>query len=384
MGVYDGRAVDLAPSPSRLAVALAACAVVGWLAYASGALSPHSRADEREEPEPVAEPVADLCAASLATLLCERSVGAGFFVREGLLLTSAHVLCPEGEGLRVVLADGREEAGQVVVRDDWLDIAAVRLPTLRAPPLALGDPGRLQIGDTVVALGAPLLELSARAGLVRAPLRNHLGIAYVQFKIAVGPGDSGGPLLDARGRAVGLVSIAARDARGTGLALPITYALELVPELSAERAAFDEEPWRVALAQVAEADLRERESFARAFELPGLAQARLEPGGIEVLVLARGREAPSPTLLSLIVRRGSRTLCQVLSRVDAFEPFSAVAADQLSDSRLLRWLRRSDLGADLYLGRVRLPKDCRPRSRLAGIEVLLERGDPRADRVDLR
>jgi hypothetical protein len=209
----------------------------------------------------------------------------------------------------------------------------------------------------------------------------------VQFKIAVEPGDSGGPLLDVRGRAVGIVSIvsiAARDSRGTGLALPIACAIERIPQLEAERAAISRDSWRAALAQIAEADRRDRESFARAFALPGIAQARLKPGGIEVLVIARGKQAPVFASLSLLVRRATRPLCQVLRRAESFEPLSCRWPTPTSPIPGLQSLRRSGLEANLSLGRVRLPKDCMPKGRLAGIEGVLDQGDPRADRVDLR
>jgi S1-C subfamily serine protease len=160
-----------------------------------------------------------------ALLRCAGSLGTGFFVSADTLLTNAHVACPIGDTMKVILKHGREAPGTIVKSDVEVDLALVRVATLQGEPLPLGDAGQLTVGDRVVLVGNPMgLEFTVHEGIVSSLSRSILGVAYVQLDAKINPGNSGGPVLDGQGRVVGVVSMKHPQAEGLGLALPINYA----------------------------------------------------------------------------------------------------------------------------------------------------------------
>src|SRR5262245_21164046 len=162
---------------------------------------------------------------STVAIHCQGSVGSGFFVAPGLVLTSEHVVCPPGQPMTVRLPDGTEGSGQVSRYDDRLDLALVQVAGIDAPPLPLGDAGTLSVGDRVMVVGSPKgMEFSVSQGGVSSLDRVYLGVAMIQTDTPINPGNSGGPIPDERGRVVGVVALKRRDAEGISLALPINYA----------------------------------------------------------------------------------------------------------------------------------------------------------------
>ena len=158
-------------------------------------------------------------------LTCGGRLGSGFFVDPERLLTNAHVVCGPSVPVDVKLADGRKLAGRVRALDEWLDYAVVDVPGARAAPLPLGDSTTLVAGAPVVLVGTPVgLEATVHAGKVSYVARNLQGVAHVQLNADVNPGNSGGPVLDAQGRAVGIVTLKQEGADGVGFALPVEYA----------------------------------------------------------------------------------------------------------------------------------------------------------------
>ena len=161
--------------------------------------------------------------------------GSGFVLDDrGHLLTNAHV-AGRGSDVRVVFADGRRVAVQVVGTDPTVDVAVLRVPpgTPLPPPLPLATSGSLRVGDPVLAVGSPLgLAGTVTAGIVSAtergtPLGSGVRQPAVQTDAPINPGNSGGPLIDAAGRVVGVnTSIASLGAGniGIGFAIPIDRA----------------------------------------------------------------------------------------------------------------------------------------------------------------
>jgi S1-C subfamily serine protease len=160
--------------------------------------------------------------------------GSGFVLdRQGHILTSDHVV--EGATrLHVTFADGHKVHARVVGRDPVLDLAvlSVRVPRSTLHPLALGSAGSLRVGDPVAAIGDPFdLDRSVSAGIVSAVGREMTapnGFAIpdaIQTDAAINHGNSGGPLLDARGRVVGVAAQIADSGVdgnvGVGFAVPI-------------------------------------------------------------------------------------------------------------------------------------------------------------------
>jgi S1-C subfamily serine protease len=160
-------------------------------------------------------------------------LGSGFLVdRRGRILTNAHVLGDEDRAT-VTFDDGTESPAEVLGVDESTDLAVLRaedVPT-GVRPLPLGRSTGLVVGDPVLAIGNPFgLERTATTGIVSALKRiinapNDFEIQNViQTDAAINQGNSGGPLLDGRGRVVGINSQIASESGGNdgvGFAVPI-------------------------------------------------------------------------------------------------------------------------------------------------------------------
>jgi S1-C subfamily serine protease len=159
------------------------------------------------------------------SIRCKDSLGSGFFVAEELLLTNAHVVCTDRDSLRVVFEDGRTMWGEVQrVRDD-VDLALIKVVGAGARGLSLGDAGAIAVGDRVVIIGNPLgLDFTVHDGGVSNITRIVNRTAYLQLDSDLNPGNSGGPVIDDRGRVIGIVTLKVSAADGIAMALPINYA----------------------------------------------------------------------------------------------------------------------------------------------------------------
>jgi serine protease Do len=140
-----------------------------------------------------------------------RGTGAGvIWDAEGLVLTNHHVVAGgrRGSRVQVVLRDGRAFDAEVVKRGRELDLALLRIRDAPAdlPAAPVGDSGALRVGQLVYAIGHPWGRLGAvTAGIVSGLDVPRGGKArYVQSDVTLAPGNSGGPLLNARGEVVGI------------------------------------------------------------------------------------------------------------------------------------------------------------------------------------
>jgi serine protease Do len=169
------------------------------------------------------------------------AVGAGFAVGpDGLLVTSRHVIQGAKQVLVTAEGLGTREA-QVVGADDVTDVALLRVPGAAIPPLPLGDPRSLRKGQWVLSAGSPYhLAGSWSAGIVSGLHRSQVGVSlrgfedFIQTDAAANVGNSGGPLLNARGEVVGMMTaILSRTgaSQGVSLAVPIDAVQEAVRRL---------------------------------------------------------------------------------------------------------------------------------------------------------
>ena len=166
--------------------------------------------------------------------------GSGFIVSaDGLILTNAHVV-KDAKEVMVRLADRREYAAKVLGSDAATDIAVLRINAQGLPTVRLGDPKLLQVGDPVLAIGAPYgLEQTATAGIVSAKGRSLPGdaaVPFIQTDAAVNPGNSGGPLFDAAGNVVGInAQIYSRTGgfQGVSFAIPVDVAMRVRDQIVA-------------------------------------------------------------------------------------------------------------------------------------------------------
>jgi S1-C subfamily serine protease len=149
---------------------------------------------------------------------------------DGYVLTNSHVARTR-DRLVVRLANGAQVRGEVVGTDDRTDLAVVRAEAHALPTLELAEASAPGVGTLVVAIGNPLgFERSVSLGVVSAlyrdlPTRDGNGLeGLIQTDAAVNPGNSGGPLVDALGRVVGITTAMIPFARGLGFAVPARTA----------------------------------------------------------------------------------------------------------------------------------------------------------------
>ena len=175
------------------------------------------------------------------------STASGFVLdRKGNLLTNAHAVVSSLE-VHVTFSDHHTVAAKVVGKDPDTDLAVLRVSPrgIELRPLALGDSSTVQVGDPTVAIGNPFgLERTLTTGVVSAVRRRITapsGFAVgnvIQTDAALNPGNSGGPLIDASGRVIGVNSQIAtgqgsNGSVGIGFAVPINTAKRVLPELVA-------------------------------------------------------------------------------------------------------------------------------------------------------
>ena len=169
-----------------------------------------------------------------------KSLGSGFIIsQDGYILTNAHVV-ESADEITVKLTDKREFKAKVIGSDKRTDVALIKIEASGLPSVKLGDPGKLRVGEWVVAIGSPFgFENTVTAGIVSAkgrslPQENY--VPFIQTDAAINPGNSGGPLFNLKGEVVGINSqIYSRTGGYMGLAfaIPIDVAMEVQGQLRA-------------------------------------------------------------------------------------------------------------------------------------------------------
>jgi S1-C subfamily serine protease len=164
--------------------------------------------------------------------------GSGFVVApDGYVVTNHHVV-ENARRVSVVFSDGRDVEARVEGTDPATDLALVRVVEAGLLPVTIGRSEDLRVGQLVIAIGNPLgFQSTVSTGVVSALGRNLRGRSgrlienVIQTDVALNPGNSGGPLVDSRGRVVGVNTAMIRMAQGLCFAIPSRTMTWVVGEL---------------------------------------------------------------------------------------------------------------------------------------------------------
>ena len=173
----------------------------------------------------------------------EEGLGSGVIVtNDGYIITNNHVV--EGaDALSVLLPDDREYQAVLIGSDPKTDIAVIKIEAGDLPTITLADSDKLRVGDVVFAVGNPLgVGQTVTMGIVSAKGRNKLGLLenvagyedFIQTDAAINMGNSGGALVDAKGRLVGINSAIVSTTKGNigiGFAIPVNLASSIMHSL---------------------------------------------------------------------------------------------------------------------------------------------------------
>jgi len=169
------------------------------------------------------------------------SLGSGFIVESnGIILTNNHVIAGATD-LKVVLDNGKEYTAKVKGTDPESEVAVIQIDEKNLPTLELGDSDQLRVGNFAIAIGSPQgLSQSVTFGIISALNRSEVGIVdfanFIQVEASINQGNSGGPLLDSRGRVIGVntaIISTTGGSQGLGLAIPINQARNVYKQLLA-------------------------------------------------------------------------------------------------------------------------------------------------------
>jgi hypothetical protein len=286
--------------------------------------------------------------------------GSAFFVTPELLLTNAHVVCAQTAEARV---GERAVPATIVQIDDELDVALLRAEGAGGTPLRLADVMSVRSGDRVAAAGAPGgREVSVVAGVVTLPLTRIWGVLHIEAHTSLSQGNSGGPLLDARGEAIGVISKRrAAGGRPVALALPLDYVAPWLPA----GIAVEGPGWSDRVTDAARGAETDLEHFRAALRGPLLLGAhfmryagpRLAPGSADqalVFVVAAPASADRPAPMQLTVRLTCGDTAPHVARLSAWLPIGLpVERSSMLDVTQLRpflsWARKRALADGLAL-----------------------------------
>jgi S1-C subfamily serine protease len=173
----------------------------------------------------------------------EGGMGSGFvYSEEGYVITNQHVV-KDAQKVTVTFLDGESYIGDVIGRDQDLDIAVIKVSPSNTylQPIKIGDSSKLKVGERIAAIGNPFgLSGSMTSGIISQigrllPQESGYSIPdVIQTDAAINPGNSGGPLINMKGEVVGIntaIQSATGEFSGIGFAVPSNTVKKVVPVL---------------------------------------------------------------------------------------------------------------------------------------------------------
>ncbi|ACT59740.1 DegQ family serine endoprotease [Hirschia baltica] len=252
----------------------------------------------------------------------ESSLGSGVIVgSDGVIVTNNHVI--EGaDEFKVVLADRREFAAELIIADQRTDLAVLKIDTEgeALPTLEITDTRQVEVGDLVLAIGNPFgVGQTVTTGIISAQARTDVGVSdyafFLQTDAAINPGNSGGALVDSHGRLVGVnTAIFSRSggSNGIGFAIPAEMVKRVV-----DAAVNDGQiirPWLGLKGQAVTADIAKSMGLARPM---GVLVTEIYPDGpAEKAGLKRGDLVKSIDGREVFDERGLKFLAATLAPGD--------------------------------------------------------------------
>jgi serine protease Do len=163
------------------------------------------------------------------------------FDKRGYVVTNNHVV-DEAEDITVRMLDGSEYKGRVVGRDPNTDVAILKIDMQGEPPVVpLGNSDQIQVGDWAIAVGNPFgrLQGTVTVGVISATGRSALNIVggtpalqdFIQTDASINFGNSGGPLCDIEGEAIGMNTAINPLGQGIGFAIPMNMVKHVAEEI---------------------------------------------------------------------------------------------------------------------------------------------------------
>lgn len=166
--------------------------------------------------------------------------GSGFVVSsDGLILTNKHVVSDSTAEYTIITNEGKSMPAKILAQDPLNDIAVIKVEAKNLPEIKLGDSSKIQIGQSVVAIGFALGEFKNTvtkgviSGIGRKIMasgggRTELLEDVIQTDAAINPGNSGGPLLNLRGEVIGINTAISLEGQLIGFAIPINLAKSVI------------------------------------------------------------------------------------------------------------------------------------------------------------
>ncbi|WP_158542596.1 S1C family serine protease [Lujinxingia litoralis] len=172
-------------------------------------------------------------APSVVFITHENGLGSGFFVSsDGVILTNAHVVQQHPQ-VQVVLHDGRRLTGEVIELAEDRDLALVKVQVNNVAPLRMAGMHDVAVGDWAAAVGHGRGAIwTYTTGMISNIYPSGEERPLFQTQIPLNPGSSGGPVVNLRGEAIGVVTAGLTDAQSINFAIPLQQAIAHLPTLS--------------------------------------------------------------------------------------------------------------------------------------------------------